>query len=55
MVGPMNGEIARLRLADLEAEANRARLERLAARHQEGCATHARRPAILRGLRKLLA
>jgi hypothetical protein len=55
MVGPINGEIARLRLADLEDEANRARFERLAARHQEGCATHPRRPAIRGRLRKLLA
>jgi hypothetical protein len=53
MVGPINGEIARLRLADLEDEANRARLERLAVRHQEGA--HERRPAILRRLRKILA
>ena len=55
MVGPINGEIARLRLADLEAEANRAGFERLAARHQEASATHERRPAILRRLRKILA
>lgn len=53
MVGPINGEIARLRLADLEAEANRARSERLAARHQEDCA-HQGRPAFLRRLRTIL-
>jgi hypothetical protein len=52
MVGPMDGEIARLRLADLANEANRARLERLAVRHQEGA--HQRRPAILRRLRSIL-
>jgi hypothetical protein len=55
MVGPINGEIARLRLADLEAEANRARSERLAARHRDDCGTHARRPAFLSRLRKILA
>jgi hypothetical protein len=55
MLGPINGEIARLRLADLADEANRAGLERLAARHQEGCATRERRPAILRRLRRILA
>lgn len=55
MVGPINGEIARLGLADLEAEANRARDERLAARHRESHGTHERHPAILRRLRMILA
>ena len=53
MVGPINGEIARLRLVDLENEAKSARHQRLAIRHQEGCAHQ--RPAILSRLRKILA
>ena len=55
MIGPINGEIARLRLADLADEANRARAQRLAVRHQEDGATRERRPAILRRIRKILA
>ena len=54
MMGPISGEIARLRLADLADEAKRAGSQRLAARHQEGCGTHERRPAILRRLRTIL-
>ena len=54
MVGPITGEIARLRLVDLENEAKSARHERLAIRHQEGCA-HDRRPAFLRRISKILA
>ena len=54
MIGLINGEIARLRLADLADEANRAR-ERQATRHQEDCTARERRPAILRRIRKILA
>lgn len=52
MVGPINGEIARLHIADLRNEACHARLERLAARHQEARETRPRRPALRGRLRK---
>ena len=54
MMGPINGEIARLRLADLADEAKRAGSQRLAVRHRDDCATHERRPAFLRRLRTIL-
>jgi hypothetical protein len=52
MLGPINGEIARLRVAELEEQACRARRERRAARHQEAREMHPRRAAILGRLRK---
>jgi hypothetical protein len=52
MVGPMGGEIARLRVADLEDEACRDRRERLALRHGGDGATRPRRLAIFRRIRK---
>ena len=52
MIGPMSEEVARLRVADLEDEACRARLERLALRHGDDGATRPRRRAIFRRIRK---